>query len=368
MRSPAVKPLKVVVVAGARPNFVKIAPILKVMGAQPEHFLPVLVHTGQHYDTEMSDVFFRDLAVPQPDHLLGAGSGTHAEQAARVMVALERVLDMEAPQWVVVVGDVNSTMAAAVTAVKKRIRTAHVEAGLRSYDRTMPEEINRIVTDAVCDLLLTPSEDADRNLRREGIPKARIVRVGNVMIDSLKGHLPAARALRAWEKQGLDEKAYVLATLHRPSNVDEPDNLARIVSALTDVAGDIPVLFPVHPRTAARLKPVANSRLSVLRFSAPLGYLEFISLLSGARLVLTDSGGVQEEASFLGVSCLTFRDSTERPVTVWRGTNTLMGSGPARIVPAIREQLARPLPKPCAIPLWDGHSAERVAASLLRVS
>jgi UDP-N-acetylglucosamine 2-epimerase (non-hydrolysing) len=360
----ASKPLKVLVVAGARPNFVKVAPILRAMAARPEYFLPILVHTGQHYDSNMSDVFFQDLAVPRPDHFLGVGSGTHAEQVARVMIALETILDMEAPQWVVVVGDVNSTMAAALTAVKKGIRTAHVEAGLRSYDRTMPEEINRIVTDAVCDLLLTPSEDADRNLRREGIPNTRIVRVGNVMIDSLMEQLPAARSLRAWEPHEFEEKRYILATLHRPSNVDDLENLARIVAALADIAREIPVFFPVHPRTAMRLKSTSTTADGV-RFSAPLGYRAFISVLSGARLVLTDSGGVQEESSFLGVPCLTLRDSTERPVTIQRGTNILLGKDATRIAPTIREHLTQVLPKPCSIPLWDGHAAERILKSLL---
>lgn len=359
-----------VIVAGARPNFVKVAPILKVMNAQPEQFQTVLVHTGQHYDDEMSGAIFRDLALDMPDHCLGVGSGTHAEQTAKVMLALDRVLDMEEPNWVVVVGDINSTAAAALTAVKKGIHTAHVESGLRSNDRTMPEEINRIVTDALCDLLLTPSEDADINLRREGIPEARIMRVGNVMIDSLVEHLPAARTLRAWEKAGFEEKGYVLVTLHRPSNVDDPEVLAQIVGALTRVAHDIPVLFPVHPRTAARLDSICviKSSNGRLHLSAPWGYLGFLSALSGARVVLTDSGGVQEEASFLGVPCLTFRNSTERPVTVKYGTNKLIGQDPSRIVSSIGEQLRDSFTKPCSIPMWDGHTAQRIATTLLRVS
>ena len=363
-------PLKVVVVAGARPNFVKVAPILKVMKAQPNYFVPVLVHTGQHYDSEMSDVFFSDLEMHKPDHYLGVGSGTHAQQMANVMLALEEVLDREEPMWVVVVGDVNSTAAAALTAVKKGIRTAHVEAGLRSYDRTMPEEISRIVTDSVCDLLLTPSEDADRNLQREGIPEARILRVGNVMIDSLVEHLSAARALRAWQKEGLEERSYILVTLHRPSNVDSLENLAQIIDALRDAAKELPVLFTIHPRTASRLSSICESKTTddSLHLSAPLGYLSFISVLSGARLVLTDSGGVQEEASFLGVPCLTLRDNTERPVTILHGTNTLIGKDPCRIAPSISEKLKGPFQKPCSIPMWDGHSAERIARGLLRAS
>lgn len=363
-------PLKVVLVAGARPNFIKVAPILKAMNARPEHFSPVLVHTGQHYDPEMADTFFRDLAIPAADHCLGIGSGTHAEQTAKVMLAFERVLEMEKPSWVVVVGDVNSTVAAALTAVKKGVRTAHVEAGLRSYDRTMPEEINRIVTDVVSDLLLTPSEDACNNLRREGIPEARIVRVGNVMIDSIVEHLSTARALRAWEKEGFEEGRYLIVTLHRPSNVDDPDNLAQIVAALRDVAKHIPVLFTVHPRTAIILKSICKTETveDPLRLSAPLGYLSFISFLSAARLVLTDSGGIQEEASFLGVACLTLRATTERPVTVSHGTNMLIGTDPRIIVPIVREQLNSPPPRPCSIPMWDGHTAERIATALLRAS
>lgn len=362
--------LKVLVVAGARPNFVKVAPILKALNARPERFVAVLVHTGQHYDTRMSDAFFTDLAMPKPDYTLGVGSGTHAEQTAKVMQTLEPVLDVERPAWVIVVGDVNSTVAAALTAVKKGIRTAHVEAGLRSGDRTMPEEINRIVTDAVCDLLLTPSEDADQNLWREGIPEERIVRVGNVMIDSLIKYLPAARALQVWKREGLQKRRYVLATLHRPSNVDDPAHLSRIVAALREVAGEIPVLFPVHPRTAVKLNAIDRADIAdgSLHLCAPLGYLAFLSALSAARLVLTDSGGVQEEASFLGVPCLTFRENTERPITVLNGTNRVIGKDPSKIALSIGDQLKSPFPKPCSIPLWDGRSAERIAASLLRAS
>lgn len=359
--------IKVVVVAGARPNFVKVGPILKAMKARPEEFLPVLVHTGQHYNEEMSDAFFRDLAIDQADYYLSVGSGTHAEQTAKVMLALEPVLDKEQPDWVIVVGDVNSTAAGAVTAVKKGIRAAHVEAGLRSFDRTMPEEINRIITDSVCDLLLTPSEDADSNLLREGIPESRIVRVGNVMIDSLVEYMPAARALRAWEKEGLTGRGYILATLHRPSNVDDPGELERIVAALEDIAGDIPVLFPVHPRTALRLQSVRATLNggNGLYLTAPLGYLAFISVLSEARLVLTDSGGVQEEASFLGVPCLTLRANTERPVTVLKGTNTIIGKDSSVIVPRVRERLKSDCVQPCSIPMWDGRASERIVETLL---
>ncbi|MGH7831222.1 MAG: UDP-N-acetyl glucosamine 2-epimerase, partial [Candidatus Binatia bacterium] len=233
-------PLKVMLVAGARPNFVKIAPILKVMKNQPERFLPVLVHTGQHYDEAMSEAFFRDLALDPPDYHLGVGSGSHAQQTAQVMLALEKVLEREKPAWVVVVGDVNSTAAAAITAVKMGHLTAHVEAGLRSFDRAMPEEVNRVLTDAICHLLLTPSEDADQNLLREGIPETRIVRVGNVMIDSLVEHLSEARLLRAWEREGLAEWRYILVTLHRPSNVDDTESLTKIVDALEKAARKIP--------------------------------------------------------------------------------------------------------------------------------
>jgi len=359
--------LKVVVVAGARPNFMKVAPILKVLETRSECFPPVLVHTGQHYDHEMSATFFRDLALQEPHHYLGIGSGTHAEQVARAMLALEPVLEAERPEWVVVVGDVNSTVAAAFTAVKMGIPTAHIEAGLRSYDRRMPEELNRVATDSICDLLLTPSEDADANLRREGIPAERIVRVGNVMIDSIVAHLPAARALRAWEGEGCGERRYVLITLHRPSNVDAIEKLTQIIDALCEVARDIPVLFPAHPRTAERLELIrGHHRSKRLRIVRPMGYLAFLSVLSGARVVLTDSGGVQEESSFLGIPCLTFRENTERPVTIERGTSRLIGTDARRIVPSIQESLQQELTGPRPIPLWDGHAADRIVASLLR--
>ena len=360
-------PLKVALVAGARPNFVKVAPILKAMQRMPDAFSPTVIHTGQHYGAVMSENFFKDLGMRQPDYHLGAGSGSHAEQTARVMLALEPVLEQIQPDWVLVVGDVNSTVAAALTSVKQGFRTAHVEAGLRSFDRTMPEEINRIVTDSICDLLLTPSEDADQNLRREGIPETRIVRVGNVMIDSLSEHLPAARRLRLWEEFGFEEGRYMVVTMHRPSNVDEPNNLAEIVAALHEVGKQLPVLFPVHPRSARHLisKKAGSWSDSTLHFSEPLGYLSFLSLLSGSGLVLTDSGGIQEEACFLGVPCLTFRDNTERPVTISHGSNEIIGTKPQEIVSRVHARLRAGAPVRRPIPMWDGRSAERIATAIL---
>jgi UDP-N-acetylglucosamine 2-epimerase (non-hydrolysing) len=360
-------PIKIMLVSGARPNFVKVAPVFRALTARQGACRPILVHTGQHYDDEMSKVFFDELGLDPPHHYLGVGAGSHAEQTAKVMVGVEKALSVDKPDWVVVVGDVNSTFAAAITAVKLGVKTAHVEAGLRSYDRSMPEEINRILTDAVCDLLLTPSEDADENLHREGIEARRIIRVGNVMIDSLLTYLDQARSLRAWERQGLKEKHYILTTLHRPSNVDNQENFERIIDRLLDVSADIPVFFPLHPRTASKLgaAPEDRFRRGGLHLSAPVSYLNFISLLYGARLVLTDSGGVQEESTVLGIPCLTLRENTERPITASLGTNVVIGKDPNSIVPNIRKQLTNSFGKPCAIPMWDGRAGERIADALL---
>lgn len=327
----------VLVVVGARPNFMKAAPLLRALDAAgvPRR----LIHTEQHYDDALSRVFFEELELPAPDATLGVGSGSHAEQTARVMLAFERVLAAAPPRCVVVVGDVNSTVACALTAAKLGLPVAHVEAGLRSFDRAMPEELNRIVTDQLSELCLTPSADADENLRREGIPKTRIARVGNVMIDTLVRALPRARARRVPERFGLSPGGYVLATVHRPSNVDDRDALGRIVEILRGVAHVAPVVFPAHPRTRARLRELGLERVllqgapkGAVRMTEPLGYLDCVALQADARLVLTDSGGLQEETTWLGVPCLTLRDRTERPVTVTEGTNRVVGTDPRRVL------------------------------------
>jgi UDP-N-acetylglucosamine 2-epimerase (non-hydrolysing) len=350
-------------VVGARPNFMKVAPVVRALAARGA--AQKLVHTGQHHGERMSDVFFAELGLPAPDVHLGVGAGTHAEQTARAMLALDAALrDLPRPDWVVVPGDVNSTLAAALVAAKSGLRVAHLEAGLRSFDRRMPEELNRVAVDHLADLLLTPSPDADRNLAREGIPPERVVQVGNVMIDSLRAALPAAQGRRSAEALGLARRGYALATLHRPSNVDDPAALDGLLGVLADVARAVPVLFPIHPRTRARLAAAGRAVPASVRLLEPQGYLDFLSLMEGARLVLTDSGGVQEETTALGVPCLTLRESTERPITVQEGTNEVVGTDPARIVAAARRVLETPPPPRCPA-LWDGRAAERVAEALL---
>ena len=325
----------------------------------------LLVHTGQHYDAAMSDVFFADLGLPAPDVHLGVGSGSHAEQTAKVMLGLEPVVTRARPDWVVVVGDVNSTMAATLVAAKLGVRVAHVEAGLRSFDRTMPEETNRIVTDALADLLLTPSPDADENLLREGRPLAAIRRVGNVMIDMLDRHLARARERDLPSRLDLARGHYAVLTLHRAANVDEPVRLARLVATVGEVARRLPVAFPVHPRTRLRLDEAGLSAPG-LRLLDPLGYLDFLSLVEGARVAITDSGGVQEETTALGLPCITLRENTERPITVVEGTNVLVGDDRDRLLEALERALKGP-PAPRPRPaLWDGHAAERAVDELVR--
>jgi len=362
--------MKILHVVGARPNFMKVAPILARLrehaGAEQ-----VLVHTGQHYDAKMSDVFFQDLGMPAPDVHLGVGSGSHAQQTAKVMLEIEPVLLREQPDVVVVAGDVNSTVAVALVAAKLLVPVAHVEAGLRSGDWTMPEEVNRVLTDRLSDLLFTPSPDGDENLAAEGIDPGRVHRVGNVMIDSLQAALPRARESRVHDQLGVKRGEYALATLHRPSNVDEPEALDKVLGALAEVSGRLPVIFPIHPRTRARLEGDARLRERVaghraLRLVEPLGYLDFLALTAGARLVMTDSGGIQEETTALGVPCLTLRENTERPVTVAVGTNTLVGTDPAQIVPAAVAVLEGRGKKGRVPDLWDGRAAERIARILAR--
>jgi len=350
--------LRAVVVAGARPNFMKIKPILAALAA--DGALPTLVHTGQHYDEAMSGVFFAELGIPRPDHHLGAGSGSHAVQTAAVMTAFEPLLDELAPDLVVVVGDVNSTLACALVAAKAGVPAAHVEAGLRSGDRSMPEEINRIVTDRLCEHLFAPSAEAVDNLLREGAAQGAVHLVGNVMVDTLLTSLDAALARPTLAGLGLRPGEYGLVTLHRPANVDDPAVLDGLLAALGAVARECPLLFPVHPRTAARL----GGRLPAgVRQLPPTGYLDFVALQAGARLVLTDSGGVQEETTVLGVPCLTLRDNTERPITVTDGTNRVVGRSPDTIVAAAREVLHAPPPPRCPA-LWDGQAGRRVADAL----
>jgi UDP-N-acetylglucosamine 2-epimerase (non-hydrolysing) len=363
--------LKVLNVVGARPNFMKVAPIVEAMKRREGEFMPLLLHTGQHYDEGMSDAFFRDLGLPAPDVYLGVGSGSHAAQTAAVMQSFEPVVLSERPDWVVVVGDVNSTLACALVCSKIGVRVAHVEAGLRSRDRTMPEEINRLLTDQLADLLLTPSQDADANLLAEGIPGERIRFVGNVMIDSLFSQLERAKLSTVREDLGLEDKDYATLTLHRPSNVDERDAFSRILDALEQIAERLPIIFPVHPRTRARIAEFDFTerieRLKNLRLVEPLGYLDFLRLYSGARLVLTDSGGIQEETTALSIPCLTLRENTERPITVEMGTNQIVGTNTAKITEAAfsalnspRETKQRRVP-----PLWDGHTAPRILEALL---
>jgi len=362
--------LKIITVAGARPNFMKVAPLVEAMNRRSADFQSILVHTGQHYDAAMSDAFFRDLEMPEPDVDLGVGSSSHAVQTAEVIRAFEPYVISGRPDWVVVVGDVNSTVACALVCAKLNVKVAHVEAGLRSRDRRMPEEINRLLTDQIAELLLTPSLDADANLLAEGIPPERIRFVGNIMIDSLLKHLPLAGKSKIRETLGLAGEDYAVLTLHRPSNVDELQTLGGILDALEAIGRRLPIVFPVHPRTlkmVAELGLEERVRAPGLRLTDPLGYLDFLKLLSGGRLVLTDSGGIQEETTVLGIPCITLRENTERPITVEQGTNTITGTDPARIMAAANHALDNPPNKSAlqAPELWDGRTADRILDALI---
>jgi UDP-N-acetylglucosamine 2-epimerase (non-hydrolysing) len=352
--------MRAICVAGARPNYMKVKPVMDALEQRGAEV--VLVHTGQHYDTAMNDVFFTELGIRQPDYFLGAGSGSHATQTGRVMTAFEPLVDTLAPDVVIVVGDVNSTMACALVAAKSGSLLAHVEAGLRSGDWAMPEEVNRVVTDRVSDYLLAPSPDAVTNLRTEGYLDDQIHLVGNVMVDTLLANLDRALAAGALTRLGLHRREYGLVTLHRPANVDDPAMLAALTSALSVVAGLCPLILPAHPRAAQQLRDAGMPER--VRVIPPLGYLDFVALQASARLVLTDSGGVQEETTVLGVPCLTLRDNTERPITVLEGTNQLVGRDPERIVAAARQVLEDP-PLARAPALWDGHAGERIAEVLI---
>ena len=345
-------------VVGARPNFMKVAPVLNALKSY-EHVVQTLVHTGQHYDANMSDVFFEQLGIPPPNVNLAVGSGSHARQTAEIMTRFEPVVLERKPDIVLVYGDVNSTVATALVCAKLGIRVGHVEAGLRSFDRSMPEEINRLVTDQLADVLYTPSEDGDINLQREGIPPQKIFRVGNVMIDSLVKLLPLAQRQ---SKNGIPER-YALVTLHRPANVDDSATLKSILQSLLEVSRDLSVVFPAHPRTRQRISDFGLNA-EQLQLLDPLPYLDFLGLQSRATVVITDSGGIQEETTYLGVPCLTLRENTERPVTVSLGTNVLVGRDPDKLRSELFLVLAGKAKKGTVPPLWDGHAGERIATLL----
>ena len=357
--------MRITSVVGARPNFMKIAPIAALLAdvGDVRHYL---VHTGQHYDQGMSDVFFRDLSIPVPDIDLGVGSASHAVQTARIMEEFEKVCLSERPDVIIVVGDVNSTMACTLVAAKLLIPVAHVEAGLRSFDRTMPEEINRLVTDALAEILFTTSRDADENLKREGVPEKKIHFVGNVMIDTLLQHREKATSLDVATGLGLDGGGYAVMTLHRPSNVDDPIVLQGILESVQEISKSMPVVFPIHPRTSGRIREFELDPLvhGAVRICDPLGYLEFLNLMSEARFVLTASGGLQEETTILGIPCLTIRENTERPVTITEGSNLLVGTDPERILEAARKILAGHWKESRVPEYWDGKAAERIVKIL----
>ena len=355
---------KVHLIAAARPNFMKVAPLWHALQASGD-YAPVLVHTGQHYDPNMSAAVLADLKLPNPDFHLGVGSGSHAEQTGKVLIAYGEVAATHRPDWLVVVGDVNSTIACALAGTKLGIPTVHLEAGLRSRDRRMPEELNRLATDVLCDVLWTPSPDADHNLAAEGIPADRITRVGNIMLDSLEMSRPAIEAAATPAALGLSAGGYAVVTLHRPSNVDDPGQLAGLAAALAEVQARLPVVFPVHPRTAQRLAAAGlDARLAALgvRLIEPLPYIAFMSLMLEAGAVITDSGGLQEETTYLGIPCFTLRENTERPITVEQGTNRLSTS--ADLPGLLDAALAAGAPAPVRPEYWDGRTAGRCLADL----
>lgn len=352
---------KIHLIVAARPNYMKIAPLYHALKTE-SWIEPVLIHTGQHYDYNMSEAFFNDLGLPQPDVFLNVGSGTHAEQTSKVMLGYEKVCMAALPDLVVVVGDVNSTMAVAITAKKLHLRVAHLEAGLRSYDRQMPEEINRIVTDALSDLLWTPSPDGDENLLHEGVPAEKIVRVGNIMMDSYEMMRPKIEQSNILQELGLEASSYGVVTMHRPSNVDEKDKLAAITSVLAEICCELPLVFPLHPRTKKQLETfglydefAAAPGLSLVE---PLGYLPFMRLVSSAKLVVTDSGGIQEETTYLNIPCLTLRDNTERPITVTEGTNKLVDA--SNLLENFHKAMSGDWPNGVKPDLWDGQTALRI--------
>lgn len=355
-------------IAAARPNFMKIAPLYHALTREP-WCEPVIVHTGQHYDANMSEAFFQDLGLPPAHYNLEVGSGTHAEQTAGVMIAYEKLCSSHRPDWVVVVGDVNSTMACTLVAKKLSLPVAHLEAGLRSFDRTMPEEINRLVTNSLADLLWTPSPDADRNLEKEGMARSRIVRVGNIMIDAFEMMKVKIATAGTAERLGLTKSTYGVTTIHRPANVDDKGKLATIVEQLLLVSSTAPLVFPVHPRTHDRLQRSGLlsrlERAPNMHVVEPLGYTDFMNLLMNAAVAITDSGGIQEETTYLGIPCLTLRENTERPITITEGTNRLVRLD--ALVPSVMSILSAPRPERRCPALWDGKTAQRVVASLRQV-
>jgi len=379
------RPIKVTHIVGARPNFMKVAPLMREMSRYPQKFDQLLVHTGQHYDEEMSKSFFNDLKLTEPDIYLGVGSGTHAEQTGKIMIEFERVCFQEKPDLVIVVGDVNSTIACALVAAKHCIPVAHIEAGLRSFDRTMPEEINRVITDRLSDYLFTTCEDANQNLIEEGISENKIFFVGNAMIDSLLNHIKIAKNSIILEKLGLRKnnniKKYGLVTLHRPSNVDNKKIFKGILDALKEIAKEIPIIFPAHPRTIKQIKnfkliemvnyeenflpnELKNTDQNIVTIP-PLGYLDFLCLMTNAKMVLTDSGGIQEETTILGIPCLTLRNNTERPITVKEGTNIVVGNDPEKIMEIAFSVLKNGISRKRIPKYWDGKAAERIVKVLL---
>ncbi len=361
-------PQHVHLIAAARPNFMKVAPLWHALAAAPD-FAPVLVHTGQHYDANMSAEILKDLGLPEPDFHLGIGSGSHAEQTGRVLIEYGKVAEAHRPDWLVVVGDVNSTLAAALVGVKLGVGTVHLEAGLRSRDRTMPEEINRIATDAISDVLWTPSSDADDNLAAEGVPAERITRVGNIMLDSFERARTAIADAREPDRLGLGKRPYAVATLHRPANVDAPGPLRRLADCLLAVQRLLPVVFPVHPRTAARLAEFGLAEgleQAGIRLVAPMPYIRFMSLVAGAAAVITDSGGLQEETTYLGIACFTLRENTERPITIEEGTNRL--ATPDLLPGLLAATLDQGRTRPKRPEFWDGKTASRCLADLRRRS
>jgi UDP-N-acetylglucosamine 2-epimerase (non-hydrolysing) len=355
--------VKIISVVGARPNFIKIAPLNKEFMNYPQ-IRNYICHTGQHFDEKMSDIFFRELEISKPDFNLGIGSGTHAAQTASIMIEFEKVIDLVKPDLVIVPGDVNSTMACTLVASKKNIPVAHIESGLRSFDRTMPEEINRIVTDVLSEYLFVTEESGIRNLKNEGISPAKIFFVGNIMIDSLINYLPKIDGSDIEKRLNIAEEKYCLCTFHRPSNVDDPRNLAEILDMLKELSGKLSVIFPMHPRTRNVFNLIKKSpqEYANIIITDPIGYIDFLSLLKNSELVITDSGGIQEETTFLGVQCLTVRNNTERPVTAEIGTNQLIGSDFGKIKTAALEILSGKIKEGRIPELWDGKAAKRIAS------
>ncbi len=369
MKKKSKKKLKVVIVVGARPNFIKVSPLIRAMKARGDIFEPILLHTGQHYDNLMSDVFFKDLDLPKPHFFLGVGSGTHIQQIVKSMLALEETLVKIKADLVIVVGDVNSTLAGALAAKKLSIPLAHIEAGLRSFDETMPEEINRILTDRMADYLFITEDSANKNLAKEGIELKKIYFVGNTMIDSLHYYMPQISKSLILNKLALDKNNYVVLTMHRPSNVDNKEHFSNIFKALCFIQKNIPIIFPVHPRTRKQMEEMGFEKkfekLKNLILIEPLGYIDFMKLVKESKMVLTDSGGLQEETTFLGILCLTLRENTERPITVEIGTNIITGSNIEKIIEEVQNILDGKVKQGKVPKYWDGKAAQRIVKILL---